>query len=164
MNCELSLLSNLPYYMSDSNHKTAVFKAVRWRFLVNTIWVSLTFGFLIYVLTLGLKIPYGWAVFLLVLRAVFWPCFIDINKLNFTLSDSSISGPYIFYTSHPQTVIVSKILADQKFEWFGSVFSIEDTMGNQIMAHYAWYSSEDRKIIRNLIKGLKNCGPSRTTS
>ena len=150
--------------MVDYNQRIKVLKAVRWRFLLNTIWMSLTSGFLIYALTLGLKIPFGWAVFLIVIRAIFWACFIDINNLNITITESQISGPYIFYTSAPQTVIASKILVNQKFEWLGTVFSIEDSNGNQIMGCYPWFSPEDRKVIRQLVKGLKNCKGSRSTA
>ena len=137
--------------MKDVNRKKFHLVASRWRLFSNTCWMSLTSGIAFYLLTLWLGIPYGWAVFILVFRALVWALATDIRNLDIYLDSDKISGPDWFLTAAPSTLRVALIESDNVFQMLG-VFSFEDSSGERIFGCYGWYSPEDRRTLRQLLE------------
>ena len=94
--------------MTDTDFKT--YRVQRWRFFVNTCWVSWTAGFLIYILTLVLGYPYGWAALVLVARAGFWSLG-DMDRYRLTISPDTVEGPGLLLTSERRGISIDHINA-----------------------------------------------------
>ncbi|TWT67266.1 hypothetical protein CA85_21160 [Allorhodopirellula solitaria] len=130
------------------------FSASRWRFFTATTLSSLSIGITIYCLTRWLGIPYGWAVLLVVIRAAFWACTIDIRKFDVTVDGRMLSGPSLIFSSQAVSIDLDDVDPEFVNEWLG-VFSIHDSAGNEVMAHYQYYMPEDRVVLRALIERLR---------
>ena len=140
--------------MSDTVETELHLEASRWRFFITTAWSSLSIDIMIYVLTRWLDIPYGWAVFIVVLRALFWATTIDIRNLDVRVDANSFTGPCMLFSSDSRTLLLRNVCSDSVFELFG-VFSIEDSDGNEIWGHYSYYSRLDREFLREFIQRLR---------
>ena len=140
-------------------HNEIVLEASRWRFFVATASSSLSVGLLIYALTKLAGIPYGAAVFLVVIRAMFWAAFIKIRNLDVRIRMGNFTGPGMLFTSNSTTLSLREIENENIFELLG-VFSVQDSAGNEIIGHYTYYSRRDRRILREFIKKLKKSGRS----
>ncbi|WP_145350513.1 hypothetical protein [Roseimaritima multifibrata] len=140
--------------MSDTVEPEVHLEASRWRFFITTAWSSLSIGILVYLLTMWLNVPYGWAVFLVVLRAFLWAATIDIRNLDVRVDANSLTGPGMLFSSSSSTLLLPNIDGDNVFELLG-VFSVEDSDGNEIMGHYSYYSRADREFLREFIQRLR---------
>lgn len=140
--------------MSNIAENEIVLKASRWRFFATTASASLSVGLLIYALTEWLNIPYGWAVFLVVIRALFWAATVEIRNLDVRINANSFTGPGMLFTSKSRTLLLHNIGSENIFELLG-VFSVEDASGNEIIGHYTYYSREDRRVLREFIGRLR---------
>ena len=141
--------------MNTHTENELVLAASRWRFFTTTAWASLSVGILIYALTVWLAIPYGWAVFIVVIRALFWAATIEIRNLDVRIDANSFTGPGMLFTAKPKTLLLNSIDSENIFELLG-VFSVEDSVGNEIIGHYTYYSRDDRNILREFIGRLRN--------
>ncbi|WP_145075634.1 hypothetical protein [Aureliella helgolandensis] len=140
--------------MSVADQKGLVLKANRLRFFATTAWGSLTIGLLVFAFTEWLGIPYGWAVFLVVIRALVWAIAIEIDRLDIRIDANSVTGPSMLFTSKPETLSLAKIESDKIFELLG-IFFIEDSTRKEIVGHYTYYSREDQKRLREFIRRLR---------
>tara|TARA_A100001391_G_scaffold185229_1_gene153711 strand:- start:339 stop:938 length:600 start_codon:yes stop_codon:yes gene_type:complete len=140
--------------VNSSDMSLLTFSASRWRFFTATALSSLSIGIAIYCLTRWLGIPYGWAVFLVVIRAAFWACIIDIRKFDVTVDGRMLSGPSLIFSSQPVSIDLGDVDPEFVTEWLG-VFSVHDSAGNEVMAHYRYYIPEDRVLLRGLIERLR---------
>jgi len=120
---------------------------------------SLSIGILIYCLTRWFDIPYGWAVFIVVVRAAFWACVVDIHKFDVNVDGSTLSGPTLIFSSQPASIDLRDVDPEFASEWMG-VFSVHDSTGSEMMAHYRYYSPEDRVVLRGLIERLRQPRPA----
>jgi len=134
--------------------KPAVHKADRWRYFINTCWVSLTAGFLIYVFTLLLDIPYGWAALLLFVRAAFWSIILDINNLNISIANGRFSGPGLLATSAPKTILFDAIVPE-KIRIRNGRFFVEDSDDTLVTARLFWYPPDARESIEDFLDELR---------
>ena len=141
--------------MSTNAENEIVLAASRWRFFATTAWASLSVGLLIYALTEWLGIPYGWAVFIVVIRALFWAATIEIRNLDVQIDANSFTGPGMLFTSKSKTLLLKSIDSENIFELLG-VFSVQDSDGNEIIGHYTYYSRDDRNLLRDFIGRLRN--------
>ena len=91
--------------MNTNAENEIVLAASRWRFFATTAWASLSVGLLIYALTEWLGIPYGWAVFIVVIRALFWAATIEIRNLDVQIDANSFTGPGMLFTSKSKTLL-----------------------------------------------------------
>jgi len=131
------------------------FSASRWRFFLTTTLSSLSIGIIIFALTEWLRIPYGWAVFVVVIRAAFWACTVDVRGFDVTVDGLVLTGPTLIFTSNPASVDLSDVDPEFVSEWAG-VFSIHDSTGSEVMAHYRYYMPNDRVILRGLVHKLRH--------
>lgn len=120
---------------------------------------SLSIGIVIYCLTRWFQIPYGWAVFIVVVRAAFWACVVDIHKFDVNVDGRTLSGPTLIFSSEPASIDLGDVDPEFVSEWMG-VFSVHDSTGKEIMAHYRYYSPEDRVVLRGLIERLRRPRPT----
>lgn len=120
---------------------------------------SLSIGVVIYCLTQWLQIPYGWAVFIVVVRAAFWACVVDMHNFDIKVDGLTLSGPTLIFSSQPASIDLRDVDPEFVSEWMG-VFSLHDSAGNEVMAHYRYYQPEDRVILRGLIERLRHPHPS----
>ncbi|TWT85178.1 hypothetical protein CA13_66600 [Planctomycetes bacterium CA13] len=130
------------------------FAASRWRFFIASTISSLSIGIVIYCLTRWLDIPYGWAVFIVVIRAAFWALAIDIRNFDVNIDGRTLSGPTLIFSSQPVSIDLSDVEPEFVTERMG-VFSVHDSTGKEVMAHYRYYLPEDRTILRGLIERLR---------
>ncbi|EMI15811.1 hypothetical protein RMSM_07267 [Rhodopirellula maiorica SM1] len=93
-------------------------------------------------------------MFIVVIRAAFWACAVNIRSFDVNVDGRTLSGPSLIFS--PQSVSIDLDDVDPEFvsEWMG-VFSVHDSAGNEIMAHYRYYMPEDRVILRGLIERLR---------
>ena len=140
--------------MSDKVQTLVHLEASRWRLFITTAWSSMSIGILCFLLTKWLDIPYGWAVFIVLLRALFWAAMIDIRNLDFRIDADSFTGPGMLLPSRPRTLQFRKLRGDCAFELLG-VFSVKDSHGNEIMGHYSYYAPADRKFLSEFIRRLR---------
>ncbi|GAB5403953.1 MAG: hypothetical protein Aurels2KO_21840 [Aureliella sp.] len=136
--------------MTDNEPKT--YRVRRWRFFVNTCWVSWTGGFLIYIFTLLLAYPYGWAALLLVARSGFWSLG-DMNRYRLTISPDAVGGPGLLLTSERRIISVDQINARRSGIRSGRFF-IEDNDGNTITSRLFWYDREERDAIVDILRSV----------
>ena len=131
---------------------TMTFPAERWRYFVNTCWVSLTAGFLISFFAWFLEIPYGWAALLLFVRAAFWALILDIENLSVTVSNLDVTGPGLIPTSPPKTLPINRL---SKVSYIGARFFLEGSDGGTISARWHWYPPDVRQELGNQIDNLR---------
>lgn len=120
---------------------------------------SLSIGIVIYFLTRWLQIPYGWAVFIVVIRAAFWAFAVDIHNFDVNVDGRTLSGPTLIFSSQPVTIDLGDVDPEFVSEWMG-VFSVHDSTGSEVMAHYRYYLPEDRVVLRGLIERLRRPRPA----
>ncbi len=130
------------------------FAASRWRFFITTAASSLSIGIAVYCLTRWAQIPYGWAVFIVVIRAAFWACVVDIRNFDVNVHGPTLSGPTLIFSSQPASIDMNDVDPEFVSEWLG-VFSVHDSTGKEVMAHYRYYMPEDRVLLRELIQRLR---------
>ncbi|GAB5407391.1 MAG: hypothetical protein Aurels2KO_56220 [Aureliella sp.] len=135
-----------PLTVTDSD----TYRVQRWRFFVNTCWVSWTAGFLIYILTLVFGYPYGWAALLLAARAGFWSLG-DMDRYRLTISDKTVEGPGLLLTSERRSISIDRINA-RRTGIRGGRFFIEDDDGNTITSRLFWYDRIERDAILNFLR------------
>ena len=109
---------------------------------------------MIYFLTRWVQIPYGWAVFIIVIRSAFWACAVDIQKFDVNIDGRTLTGPSLIFSSQPVSIDLGDVDPEFVSEWFG-VFSVHDSAGNEVMAHYRYYTPEDRVLLRGLLERLR---------
>ncbi len=134
--------------MTDTQSET--YRVHRWRFFVNTCWVSLTAGFLIYIFVWVLGYPYGWAALLLVARACLWSLG-DMDRYRLTITSDLVSGPGLMLTSERRDITIDHI-NPKKTGISGGRFFIEDNEGNTITSRLFWYHREDRDAIVEFLR------------
>ncbi|QDV86471.1 hypothetical protein [Planctomycetes bacterium TBK1r] len=120
---------------------------------------SLSIGIVIYCLTHWLQIPYGWALFIVVIRAAFWACAVDIHNFDIKVDGRTLSGPTLIFSSQPVSIDLGDVDPEFVSEWMGT-FSVHDSTGNDVMAHYRYYLPEDRLVLRGLIERLRRPRPT----
>ncbi|WP_345324834.1 hypothetical protein [Novipirellula rosea] len=120
---------------------------------------SLSIGIVIYCLTRWLQIPYGWAVFIVVIRAAFWACAVDIRNFDVNIDGRTLSGPTLIFSSQPVSIELGDVDPEFVSEWMG-VFSVHDSTGSEVMAHYRYYLPEDRVVLRGMIERLRRPRPA----
>ena len=130
------------------------FPASRWRFFTATMFSSLSIGIVVYCLTRWFQIPFGWAVFIVVIRAAFWAYAVDIQNFDVHVDGYTLSGPSFIFSSQPVSIDLSDVDPEFVSEWLG-VFSVHDSAGNEVMAHYRYYMPDDRVLLRGLIERLR---------
>lgn len=140
--------------MNKADPPQLTFAASRWRFFTATTLSSLSMGLAVYGLTEWLQIPYGWAVFVVVIRAAFWASTVDIRNFDVRVDGPMLSGPAMLFTSQPATVDLREVEPDCVHECLG-VFSVHDFDGKDVMAHYRYYTPDDRVVLRELIRHLR---------
>lgn len=149
----MDLLSHFTV-LNASDPPRLTFAASRWRFFITTAVSSLSIGIAIYCLTRWAQIPYGWAVFIVVIRAAFWAYAVDIRNFDVNVNGLTLSGPSLIFSSQPVSIDLGDVEPEFVSEWLG-VFSVHDSAGNEVMAHYRYYMPEDRILLRGLIKCLR---------
>ncbi|WP_236616132.1 hypothetical protein, partial [Rhodopirellula europaea] len=130
------------------------FAASRWRFFATTTISSLSIGVAIYCLTEWLGIPYGWAVFIVVIRAAFWATVVDIRKFDINIEGKTLSGPTFIFGSKQASVDLADVEPGFVGECMGA-FSLHDSTGEEVMAHYRYYTPKDRAVLRRLVDRLR---------
>ncbi|GAB5405224.1 MAG: hypothetical protein Aurels2KO_34550 [Aureliella sp.] len=130
------------------------YQVQRWRFFLNTCWVSWTAGFLIYILTLILDYPYGWAALVLVARAGIWSLD-DMDRYRVTLSTHTVQGPGLMLTSERRTISLDHINTKRTGVRSGRFF-IEDNEGNTITSRLFWYDRSDRDAIIKFLRSVNH--------
>lgn len=130
--------------------RSQTYRVQRWRFFINTCWVSWTGGFLIYILTLVLGYPYGWAALLLVARASLWSLG-DMERYRLSVSPNTVEGPGLLLTSDRREISIDRINAKRTGIRSGRFF-IEDKDGNTITSRLFWYQRDDRGAIVEFLR------------